>query len=112
MRLKELQWTESIHAVQECDFCHEGLGMKSYGCRNFEYEGNRVLNGKTVNLFMACMACSQLIDGEAWEELTDYVFEAFLERNGARRKEAFPVRMRIEEIHQMFREHMVFAGHS
>jgi hypothetical protein len=111
MRLKEILWIETTPALQECDFCHEGLGISSYGCRNFEYEGNRVLSGK-VNLLMACLPCSQMIEAGAWEELTECAFEAFLQRNGTRRKEALPVRMRIDEIHQMFREHMVFVGNS
>lgn len=112
MRAEELRWTEDVFMLQECDFCHDGLGMKSYGCRNFEYEGNKVLTEKSVNLLSGCLECSRLIDGEAWVELTERVFEEFLERNGVRRKEASAVKMRIEEIHQMFREHLVCAGHS
>ena len=112
MRPEELCWFEDVLMLQECDFCHDGLGIKSYGCRNFEYEGNRVLAEKSVNLLAACLECARLIDGEAWPELTERVFEEFLERNGVRRKEAFAVRMRIEEIHQMFRQHLVCAGHS
>lgn len=112
MRSEELGWIQSSFMAHECDFCHDGNGMKSYGCRNFEYEGNRVVAGKTVNLLAACLDCAQLIDSEAWPELTERVFEEFLERNGVRRKEAWAVRMRIEEIHQMFREHLVSAGHS
>lgn len=112
MRSEDLRWVEGSFMAHECDFCHDGVGMKSYGCRNFEYEGNRVLAGKTVNLLAACLDCAQLIDAEAWPELTERVFEEFLERNGVRRKEAWAVRLRIEEIHQMFREHLVCAGHS
>jgi len=112
IRLGEMRWMENISPMPECDFCHEDIGTKSYGCRKFEYEGNRVLGGENVNLLLACAECSWLIEASAWHDLTDRVFEVFLQRNGARRKESLPVRMRIEEIHEMLREHIVCAGHT
>ena len=112
MRSEGLRWIEGTYMLQECDFCHECRGIKSYGCRDFEYEGNRVLNGRNLSLLSACRRCAHLIDEEEWPELTDRVFDEFLRRNGVRRLDGLAVRMRIEEIHRMYREHLIFAGHT
>ena len=98
---------DSILAIPECDFCQEFCGVKSYVCHDYAYEDNRVFGRNPSGMLFACRACSGFIDLNAWAELTDYVFETFLVRNAVRRRDSLPVRVRIGEMHQMFRDHRI-----
>ena len=96
-----------VHAIRGYDFCLECSIANSYACQDFSYEDNQVFGEKLVGIFFACRECAGLIDLNAWNDLTEHVFDTFLFRNEVCRLDALQVRVRIAEVHQMFREHRI-----
>ena len=92
--------------LSPCDFCAEFPNAKGYTCRDFSYEGNFAF-GEPVGVFLACQECSKLIDLGGWDALTNRAFEAFLRRSKVLRTDGLRVRLRITDLHQTIREHLL-----
>ena len=102
----QLQRHHRVPPFAPCDFCVQFPNAKGYTCRNFSYEDNFAF-GEPLGVLLACQECSELIDLDDWDALTDRAFEAFLRRSKVHRTDGLRVRLRITDLHRTIREHLL-----
>jgi len=91
-----------------CDFCQTSPVFTAYACSNFLVNGNPVFpSGLAVGSWAACRKCTELVDAEKWNDLTERAYRKFAKRHGAARHQMLAVRIQFAEVSRSFSEHRV-----
>src|SRR5258708_39290449 len=61
-----------------CDFCRSRSIFKVYTCSNFECCGRPVFASARTGSWACCRTCSELVDGNQWNSLTQRALNSFL----------------------------------
>src|SRR5258707_12842134 len=81
-----------------CDLCQTSPVFTAYACSNFLVNGNPVFpSGLAVGSWAACRKCSELVDREKWNDLTERAYRKFAKRHGAARHQMLAVRIQFAE---------------
>jgi hypothetical protein len=65
-----------------CDFCSGAPVHAAYDASNFETQAFRAQHVRQVSVgaWAACVTCSELIDGQRWEELVGRVVDSLIQK--------------------------------
>ena len=91
-----------------CDFCCMESVHKVFTSTNFVIPDlGPVVAQESIGAWAACSECARLIDGNRWSELTARALAQFQRLHGYTRDEELFFRNKFQEIHQLFKDHMI-----
>jgi hypothetical protein len=112
-RISKDEMTDKFIMVPEpgrecCDFCCLESVHKVFACTNFMIpDMGPAFTHESIGARAACEECARLIDGNRWSELTERALGQFQRLHGYTRDEEPFFRNKFQEIHQLFRDHMI-----
>ena len=92
---------------EHCDFCRGPSIFKVYRCSNFECCGRPVFASAPTGSWACCRTCSELVDGNRWNRLTQRALRKFLRVHRVPRQEVPTLLAQFIEIHRLFAEHLL-----
>ena len=90
-----------------CDFCCSRSIFKVYECGNFDCWGRPAFVSAGTGSWACCETCSELVDGNQWNSLTQRALDGFLATHEVPRQEIPTLWAQFAEIHQRFAEHLL-----
>src|SRR5258708_18777362 len=90
-----------------CDFCCSRSIFKLYKCSNFECCGHAVFASAPTGSWASCQTCSELVDGNQWNSLTQRALDGFLATHEVPRQEIPTLWAQFAEIHRSFAQHLL-----
>lgn len=105
-----VEHTNTVYRVKPdpkvCDFCADPYPVTTYHCATFMWNKDAAVPAPANGVWSACEVCADLIDDQDWEELSDRAFERFCEVHNLPLLYQPELRHEIEELHELFRQHM------
>ncbi len=105
---KEIFKVEPEPGRECCDFCCVESVHKVFASTNFVIpDMGPAFTHESIGAWAACEECARLIDKGCWSELTERALAHFKKIEGYSRDEEPFFRDKFQQIHQLFRDHMI-----
>ncbi len=101
------QTTLVFLSTKLCDFCTQGKFVKAYACHSFVYLKGTPLEAHAHQEWTACAACSELIDGEKWQALTERTMRGLANDHEVSYEDVRAVRTHMQDLLAAFRQNMI-----
>jgi hypothetical protein len=93
-----------------CDFCAAQPIQWLYPCRNFSWQQRNIFASGATGFWAACRECSELVDSQQWNSLTERSLREFVLNHASARLDVILLRQQFRAIHELFREHRILES--